>query len=239
MPDEKKFDPFKPQQPSIPGVSSEPKPDRPATPPPSSPSGAPETAPAARPPILLIGMAAGAVLIVGVGLFLWSRGSAQKAADSSTAVAAHTADLDARKPANTLPVGPGPIATTDELEKPWSSKKFLYRNPTTTEVIPAMVVRLPGGDFWGFSLREPFGNCELEYVTSLEKLQSDYHFRATHPMVGDPCNHTVYDLLRYGAGSGSDGGLVRGEIAQGNGIRPPLAIEIRVDGKQVVAARIE
>ena len=58
-------------------------------------------------------------------------------------------------------------------------------------------------------------------------------------MVGDPCNHTVYDLLRYGAGSGSDGGLVRGEIAQGNGIRPPLAIEIRVDGKQVVAARIE
>jgi len=239
MPDEKKFDPFKPQQPTIPGVSSVPKADKPAPPPPPPMAGMPETAPAAKPPILLIGLAAGVVLIVGLGLILWSKGSSQKAANSSTAVAAPPVNLDARKPANSLPVGPGPIATIEELEKPWSSKQFLYKNPTTTEIIPAMVVRLPGGDFWGFSLREPFGNCELEYVSSLEKIQSDYHYHATHPMVGDPCNHTLYDLLRYGAGSGSDGGLVRGEIAQGNGIRPPLAIEIRVEGKQVVAARIE
>jgi hypothetical protein len=56
--------------------------------------------------------------------------------------------------------------------------------------------------------------------------------------VGDPCNHTVYDLLRYGGGATSDD-LVRGVIVQGNGIRPPMAIEIKVQGKNVVAGRSE
>lgn len=85
---------------------------------------------------------------------------------------------------------------------------------------------------------EPFGSCELEFITDLNKLKTDYGYRADHPMVGDPCNHTVYDLLRYGGGASNDM-LVRGVIVQGNGIRPPMAIEIRAEGKNVVAAREE
>lgn len=118
----------------------------------------------------------------------------------------------------------------------WSAKRFLFRNPLTSETVPAMVVRLPGGGYWGFSLREPYGSCDMEFVTDLEKLQSYYNFRANHPMVGDPCDRSVFDLAEYGT---APSGLVRGEVAQGTAIRPPLAIEIRTNGDKVQAVRME
>jgi hypothetical protein len=124
------------------------------------------------------------------------------------------------------------------MAKTWSAKRFMFRDPMTHQNAPAMVVRLPRGDYWGFSLLAPFGSCELEYVTDLGKLQNVYQLRAEHPMVVDPCNRTVYDLLRYGAGA-SDDSLVRGEMVQGPGIRPPIAIEIRTQGKEVLAVRME
>jgi hypothetical protein len=239
MPDEKKLDPFKPQQPSIPGVLPEAEKKKPAAKS-SPPADAMAEQPAApRPPILWIALAAGTVFLIAVGLLVWSRSTSPRAGEPVTATTTPPdADSGTQRPAGHMAVAPGPVGTTDEFAKPWSSKRFLYRNPLTAEVLPAMVVRLPGGDFWGFSLHEPYGNCELEFVTNLGKLQTEYRYRANHPMVGDPCNHTVYDLLRYGGGS-SDDGLVRGEIVQGNGIRPPFAIEIRVDGNQVIAARME
>ena len=100
-----------------------------------------------------------------------------------------------------------------------------------------MIVHLPDGSYWAFSLREPFGTCELDYVTDLEKLRSDYNVRASHPMVVNSCNRTIYDLLRYGGSS--DGGLVRGDGVEGAGIRPPIAIEVRVEGKHLIAVRME
>jgi hypothetical protein len=238
MPDEKKLDPFKPQEPNIPGVSPESKKKKPAEPSPPPAATTAEGSAAPRPPVLGIVLAAGAILLIAVGLVLWSKSTPSKAGEPATATRTPAADSGTQKSAGNMAVAPGPVGTTDELAKPWSSKRFLYRNPLTAEIQPAMVVRLPGGDFWGFSLQEPFGNCELEYVTSLGRLQSAYGYRAEHPMVGDPCNRTVYDLLRYGGGSSNDG-LVRGEIVHGNGIRPPFAIEIQVDGNQVVAARME
>jgi hypothetical protein len=158
------------------------------------------------------------------------------AADTPTASAVVSGV--APKPAGSLPVGPGSVATTEELAKTWSAKRFLYRNSLRGQTEPAMVVRLPRGELWGFSLLEPFGNCELEFVTDLDKLRTEYRYRADHPMVVDPCNRTVYDLLRYGGGAANDE-LVRGVIVQGTGIRPPMAIEIRVDGKDIVAVREE
>jgi hypothetical protein len=77
----------------------------------------------------------------------------------------------------------------------------------------------------------------LEYVTDLQKIEKQYHFRADHPMVGDPCNRTVFDMTRYGTNSA--GRLVRGQVAQGSAIRPPLAVEIHTSGKQVIAGRME
>jgi hypothetical protein len=86
------------------------------------------------------------------------------------------------------------------------------------------------------SLAEPFGDCRLEYVQDLSRLQDVYGFRAEHPMIGDPCSKAVFDLMKYGAGMD---GLVRGDIVQGSGLRPPIAIEIKVQGDKIVAVRSE
>jgi hypothetical protein len=175
--------------------------------------------------------------LVSLALFLWKHSSAP---NQSEAVPAALPVVDllpvTAQPAVILPVGPGPVATTAELAKGWSSKRFVFRSAQTSDDIPALVVHLPSGVYWGLSLREPYGNCELEYVTDLQRLARVYDFQADHPMVGDPCNHAVYDLARYGTGPN---GAVRGAIVSGQGVRPPTAIEIKVRGKQVLATQLE
>jgi hypothetical protein len=147
------------------------------------------------------------------------------------------ADLGGSSKANPyVPVAPGVVATEDELAKPWSSKNFVFRDPITNVDMPALVVRLPRGGYWGFSMTEPFGTCGLEYVTNLEKLETVYGFRADHPMVVDPCNHEVFDLMQYG---GPPSAEVRGAPVHGTGSRPPLAIEIEQHGKEIAAVKLE
>jgi len=134
-----------------------------------------------------------------------------------------------------LSVAPGPVATTEELAHSWDARKFSYLNGGG-DSFPAMVVRLPGNTYWAFSLRAPYGTCELDLVTDMQKLRSDYKFAATHPMVADPCTHTLYDLTKYGGGPND---LVRGAVVAGTGIRPPLAIEVQVHGHEILATRSE
>jgi hypothetical protein len=136
------------------------------------------------------------------------------------------------------------IASVEEMAKPWSSKEFLYRNRLSGENVPAVLVRLPTGSagqrrgYWAFSLNAPFGNCRFEYVTEIEKLKTDYGFPdAKHPMVGNPCSRSVFDPLKM---MSMPGGIwVRGGIAQGSDLRPPLAIEVEVRDKQILADRME
>jgi len=185
--------------------------------------------------------AIGAALIVGIGIAWLGRDKPAKVAASVPIAVASPAPISAAPvpstPTKQLPYAPGAVATVAELAKPWSEQHFIYRDSLTEKEIPAMVVHLPGGTYWGFSLREPYGTCDLEYVTDLQKLDAEYHYRANHPMVGDPCNRTVFDLEKYA--SNPDGRLVRGAIAQGAGIRPPMAIEIRTRGTQVIALKME
>jgi hypothetical protein len=241
MPVDQKIDPFKPVQPTIPGVE----------PPSEKAKEAPAVAQTAYPAPLstaargrLSGVAIAVVVlssIVCAGTLYVRRMSRAAASAPSPADEATTRQAQVEKPAAktvaAVPVGPGPVATTDELSKAWSSKRFMFPDSVTSQLQPALVVRLPGGAFWGFSLREPFGTCELALVTDLKRLRTEYNFAADHPMVGNTCNQTVYDLLQYGAGAG--GGLVRGDLVHGSGIRPPVAIEIRVNGKELVAVRAE
>lgn len=238
MPDEKKLDPFRPAQPSIPGVAAGAAKSAPAQPP-TSYAPAPRRQGSSQ-PLVWVAVAAVAVFIVGGAIFFWLHTMSSKASEASvtsTATTPSPANSGTPKPAEKLPVGPGPVATVEEVAKVWSARRFLFRDPITSEPVPAMVVHLPDGSYWAFSLREPFGSCELEYVSDTGKLSSDYNYRADHPMVGNPCNRTVYDLLRYGGSS--NGGLVRGDIVQGSGIRPPMAIEVRVNGRQIEAVRME
>ncbi|MFY9803281.1 MAG: hypothetical protein WA211_02105 [Candidatus Acidiferrales bacterium] len=243
MPDEpKEHNPFKPEEPSIPGVTGNPARVKPAPQPPrivlpqSPKPPAPSIFSAISPNVW---MAIGGIVIVLAALGMYSRKHAASASETQTAVIADPADLPSVQPAQpvvSLPLGPGPIATTAELSKTWSSKKFLFRSPQTADDVPALVVRLPGSIFWAISMREPFGTCQLQYVTNLQQLSADYQLTADHPMIADPCSHTVYDLTRYGAGPN---GVVRGAVAKGESIRPPIAIEVKVRGKDVVATRME
>ncbi len=237
MPDDKRLDPFKPEQPSIPGVEQAAPKAAPAQP--RSGQAAPQRESSSIKASVWIVIAVVVVFMAAGTVFFWLDGISPKASEPIAESAAATAPASANAPksAEKLATGPGPVATVDGMAKPWAAKRFLFRDPLASEAVPALVVHLPDGSYWAFSLREPFGTCELEYVTDLDKLRSDYSYRADHPMVGNPCNQSVYDLLRYG--SSSNGGLVRGEVVQGAGIRPPMAIEVRVDGKQIIAVRME
>jgi hypothetical protein len=231
MPDEKKLDPFKPSEPNIPGVPSRAKKT-------AASSGAQgvKAKLAAIPSLAWIIAAATGVVIIGGGLALHlSHGSSVETVSHAAPLAAPLAPKPT-KPKEILPLGPGVIGTTQELKQAWSAKRFLFPDSVTGQTEPAMVVRLPRGQYWGFSLQAPFGTCELEYVSNLDILRRDYQFNADHPMVVNPCDHTIYDLLRYGS---SSAGLVRGDIVQGTGIRPPIAIEIRERDTEVVAVRME
>jgi hypothetical protein len=245
MPENTILDPFKPTQPRIPGVSipeeasrdsGEPRENHEAPglmgPPPSVSNDRPS-----QWKLLWIGLTLAGVLTTSFLLF----GLKQKPVPTrATAVAGPVQPAllitDAPPVDAKLPTGPGKIATTSQLAKTWSAKRFYFRDPITLKPIPAMVVHLPGGTFWGFSLLEPFGHCELEYVTDLQKLRTSYGFDAVYPMVVDPCNGTVFDLTHYG---NAPSGLVRGEIEKGPGWRPPTAIEIRTQDEQVLAERME
>lgn len=136
------------------------------------------------------------------------------------------------------------IAIVSEMSKPWSSKEFFFRNRLTAENVPALLIRLPSGSasqgsgYWAFALKAPYGNCQMEYVEDMAKLREVYGFSgAKHPMVGNPCNHTLFDPTRMTSIPG--GALVRGAIAQGSDLRPPLGIEIAVKGKSILAQRME
>ena len=236
MSDENKpYDPFKPAQPTIPGVPTETGPGGKATGGFSLAFLKLRLSQMQMPPAWLT-IAIVAAIVAGIGIAWWSRDPAVVEPGPAPIQASAPLAAEPAAPAEQLPTAPGEIATTDELAREWSSKRFVYRT-STGEQTPAIVVRVPGGNFWAILLREPFGTCELEYVTDLPRLEKQYHYRADHPMVGDPCHHTVFDLTRYGTNSA--GGLVRGQVVHGAAIRPPIAIEIRTNGRQVIADRME
>jgi hypothetical protein len=83
-----------------------------------------------------------------------------------------------------------------------------------------------------------YGSCRLEYISNLDKLRTDYGFRnAKHAMVGNPCSRTVFDPDKMTLLPGNI--WVRGAIVQGSDLRPPLGIEIKIQGKNVLAVRRE
>lgn len=255
------FDPFKPAEPRLPGVPEKkvPTPARPAPEPaaPAAPEAATESpaTPAwmaklppqlrALPPMALYG-GAGALLLLLV-LVLWlaigSGGGSEPAEGPSPAAQAPplAARAQSGESAPEVVTLPAPVATTQEMAKPWSHKKFIVRQGGART--PAMLLRLPvasassSDGYWAFLLQSPFGKCELELITDLEKLRSDYRYRAQNPMVVDPCSQAVFHPLRLGdIGQNT---YVRGERVQGSALRPPIAIDVRVEHGQVIAVRTE
>jgi hypothetical protein len=86
-------------------------------------------------------------------------------------------------------------------------------------------------------LLEPYGRCDLEFVTDVGQLAKQYGYRASHPMVASPCSGTVYDPMKVG--EIGDNVFVRGEIVHGSGLRPPTSIDVLEKGSSIIADRIE
>jgi hypothetical protein len=135
------------------------------------------------------------------------------------------------------------IAETSQLGKPWSSADFFITR-SNGETVPATIVRLPGGSasvtagYWAFSRKAPYGDCQLDYITDFAKLRTEYGYRSpTHPLVGNHCNHNLYDPLKTANLPGNV--WIRGAIVQGSDIRPPFGVEIKIQGKQILAIRTE
>jgi hypothetical protein len=225
-PAENKFDRFRPEMPTIPGVSQA-----------SRKAGRGVSGISAR-RRFQIGGGIAAVVLLGAICF-WTLKTKSRSATSSSSDS-DIAELPASpqpNPVAALHEGPTVAATVDELSKPWAAKKFIFVNPVTQEKINAIVIQLPGGDFWAFSLRAPFGQCDLEYVTDLSMLSTQYRFKASHPMVVSPCESTVFDPLKVGPLDGNT--WARGEIVQGGSLRPPISIDVKVNGRSIVADGIE
>jgi tRNA A-37 threonylcarbamoyl transferase component Bud32 len=153
-----------------------------------------------------------------------------------------SAEMDsARKPPYASQSNPE-VATVSELAQPWSSKRFFFRSLTLSKYVPALIIRLPGPaaqskSYWAFSLEAPFNQCQFEYIDDVAKLSSDYGFEAQHPMVVNPCSHTVFDPLQLKEIPGNI--LARGAIVRGYDLRPPYGIEVKVSGNQIHALAME
>lgn len=222
MPDEPKKTNFQAAQPHIPGVPVREAPE------PAGTSGKTSIRP-------FWAAAGGAIIVVVIALIWWVHSAMRTPVNGPAAGTPIAAEQStASQATERLPVAPGPVATVAQMKEPWSTRKFFYRYANGT-VGPALLVHLHGDTYWAFSLREPFGRCELE-LASVERLRNYYELYAKYPMVGDPCSRTVYDLTRYGSGPN---GLVRGAIVEGTGSRPPLAIEVQIEGEKIVASRSE
>jgi len=229
-PVESKVDRFHPDMPSIPGVSQG-----------SRQPGAGLIGPETQRLLLVAGMVA-AVVLMGAIMFWRANGKARGTANSSpdSAGAEQAAPSPAPESTNSIAApqeGPTVAATVDELSKPWDAKKFSFVNPLTRENIGAVVIRLPDGGLWAFSLRSTFSRCDLEYVTDLGRLASEFRFNARHPMVVSPCDGTVFDPLKVGPLGANT--WARGEIVQGSALRPPLSIDVKVSGQSIIADSIE
>jgi hypothetical protein len=227
-PVENKFDPFRPDMPQIPGVS-------PGSRQSDRASGGLDTQ-----RLLQIGGIVGAAVLIGALILWWVRSNPRGAGNASSD--AEVADQNVPAPPLPNPVaadqeGPTVAATLDELSKPWDAKKFVYVKILTQEHIDSMIIRLPNGELWAFSLQGPFGHCTLEYVTDLGVIASQYKYNAGHPMVVNPCDGTVYDPLKVGSLGGNT--WVRGEIVKGSSLRPPISIEVKVRGRSILADSIE
>ena len=220
---------FKPDMPQIPGV---------VTPSPRTPRYNPML------PLIIGVVALGFVMLLAVRWFSHSRAGEPVRIEPAPQIEVPASPPD---PASLLPHADEAhpvIAAVAGLPKPWSSADFFIRNRLTGEDIPATIVRLPTGSatapsgYWVFSRKAPYGNCQLEYLSDLQKLRQDYGYgHATHPLAGNPCTHALYDPLKTVNLPGNV--WIRGAIVQGSDIRPPLAVEIKIQGNQILALRSE
>ena len=230
MPDQpKQTTPLRPAMPRVPGVVT---PARQA-----AGGSASEPNPTTR-------WALGIAVLVVVGAlvaYIALRSSRGPSRDDRFAAVGGAPGSGTAQPAGTSRPAKGAILL-QELAEPWSSKTFQFRSLTGSPV-SALIIRLPAKasdqtqSYWAFSLTEAYGSCPLEYIRDLNRLSSEYGFEAKHPMVANPCKRALYDPLQMA--SMPTGAWARGAIVHGSALRPPMAIDIRIEGGQIIPVQME
>ena len=191
--------------------------------------------------------AAGVVLVCLLGShFLLKSKAAPVPAVSAAASPPSDLSPSPTDPSDSYPrstsTAPG-VATIRDMEKPWSSRDFFFVNRSTGEEIPALLIHLPGGatyqsdTYWAIAMKAPYGRCQFEYVTDLAKHRQDNGYATGHPKVGNPCTRSLFDPLKRMNVLGNV--WVRGAVVQGSDLRPPLGILIQVQGKNLLAIKME
>jgi hypothetical protein len=207
--------------------------------------------PASRPPkknpllpLVIAFLVLGLIVLVAVRWFSHNKPAEPISVESAPQIEVPPPPPDPRASLPVASESDPVIASIADMAKPWTSIDFLVKNKLSGENIPAVLIRLPGGSasqasgYWAFSKKAPYGTCELEFITDMDKLRNDYDYRAAnHPLVGNPCSHTLYDPLKTASILGNI--WIRGAIVQGSDIRPPFGVEIKVQGKNILAIRAE
>lgn len=232
---------FKPVDPVIPGVPRRPPEHKKKEEEKAKPPRPPGPGPAWQSPTVMAGAGIGALVLLAGAALAWHELKPAPApapvvlpppANTATPAGSATAGNEEVP----LPDAPGPVATVEEMAKPWSVVKFRFRQPTGESAM-GMVIRLPAAPgYWGLLSVAPSARCELELEIDLGKLRREYGYAASHPMVVDSCTRVVYDPLALGSASGV---WIRGRVAAGPGIRPPFEVEIKAQKGFVVASRSE
>jgi hypothetical protein len=189
-------------------------------------------------------VALGALLILGSGgAWLMMRATHHETSAAAPVLQPTPEPADLPAASSNRGANSNEIGTVEQFANPWTAKKFSYTRPLTREQVPAIAVRLPAGNgrtaasYWVILLKTPYGECTLEYVEDPKQVASRFGYTTNHPMIADPCSKSLYDPTRMG--TLPNGSWARGEIVQGSGFRPPMQIEIRIEGDKIIAGRAE
>lgn len=127
-------------------------------------------------------------------------------------------------PTITLAKPDEPVARIADLTEPWSAVKFTLPD-ADGDLLPCIVVRLPGGGWYASSLICPHNKCEILYVTDPVTARNTFDVDVRTPVLACPCHFSVFDLPEHG------------RVIAGPAPNPPLQLKVEVRGDNVFVTR--
>lgn len=132
--------------------------------------------------------------------------------------------LLAAQAAKTLAAPDKPVASLAELAEPWSAVKFTLPE-ADGDLLPCIVIRLPGGGWYASSLICPHNKCEIIYMIDPASARATFDVDVKTPVLACPCHFSVFDLPR------------QGQVIAGPAPSPPLQLTVEVRDNNVFVSR--
>jgi arsenite oxidase small subunit len=117
-----------------------------------------------------------------------------------------------------------PLAVIDQkaLAEPWTTAEFSFE--LEGELVPGIIVKLPGERWYASSLICPHAKCVAKYFRDVTVAQDTFDVVVKNPVLGCPCHFSVFDVANGG------------KVISGPAPNPPqqFTVEVR-DGKLFVS----